>query len=112
MIIRKITHGFVIQTWDTENKEWTGQEFVAGDDVEYECDGLSIDLQTAPLDEYFPFHMVQPKMNIFLLWEQTNYGNPVLVDIFQEYSDIIEAKRKHRRLYPLARTDIEVKRLK
>lgn len=61
MIVNKITHGFVIQSWDTKKKKWINQEFVAGDDVEYECDGISMDLQTAPLDEYLPFHMEQPQ---------------------------------------------------
>jgi len=41
MKINKITTGFVIQTYDTELKQWTGQEFVAGDQTEYEQAGTA-----------------------------------------------------------------------
>lgn len=51
-------------------------------------------------------------MNIFLLWEQTFHGNPILIDIFQDNADAIEAEKEHHRLYPCTRTDIEVRRLK
>ena len=68
MKINKITTGFVIQTFDTETKEYVSQEFVAGDPVEYETlDGESVDavevgMQTAEgLEPYLPFDMVQPK---------------------------------------------------
>lgn len=36
MEIRKITTGFVIQKWDKETGKFLGQEFVAGDEVDYE----------------------------------------------------------------------------
>lgn len=36
MIIKKITTGFVIQTFDTKTKTFIAQEFVAGDDCVYE----------------------------------------------------------------------------
>jgi len=68
MKINKITTGFVIQTFDTETKKYTAQEFVAGDHVEYETlDGSSIDpvevgMQTVEgLEPYLPFDMVQPQ---------------------------------------------------
>lgn len=32
MIINKITHGFVIQSWDTEKKQFVSQEFVGRND--------------------------------------------------------------------------------
>jgi len=37
-IIKKITPGFVIQTYDTDLDVYTGQEFIAGDDsqIDYE----------------------------------------------------------------------------
>lgn len=58
-MIKKITIGFVVQTFDDQGK-CTGQEFVAGDDVTYENsfgDGLD-----KPDEEfYYPLDMVQPK---------------------------------------------------
>lgn len=55
---KKVTVGFVIQTFD-DNQECTNQEFVAGDDVQYEdAEGNSID---PPDNEtYQPFDMVHP----------------------------------------------------
>jgi len=53
---RKITTGFVIQTFNDDNK-CTEQEFVAGDQVDFE------DENGNPIDswnEYQPFDMVQP----------------------------------------------------
>jgi len=58
--MKKITVGFVVQDYN-ENGECTGQEFVAGDQVDWEDDdGEEIN---SPGDEYFsyqPFDMVQP----------------------------------------------------
>lgn len=34
--IKKITTGFVVQEFDTETKQFISQEFIAGDDVEFE----------------------------------------------------------------------------
>lgn len=54
---RKITVGWVVQTFDNNNK-CTEQEFHAGDQVDYEDDeGNSID----EWDEYQSYDMVQPQ---------------------------------------------------
>ena len=73
MIINKITTGFVIQTFDTEKKQYVRQKFIAGDEVTYE-DGTGAEA-VPPTDEemaevnfgpeakeepYLPFNMVQP----------------------------------------------------
>jgi hypothetical protein len=42
MILNKITTGFVIQQYDTETKKFVSQEFIAGDEVEWEQDGDTI----------------------------------------------------------------------
>jgi hypothetical protein len=50
----------VVQTYDTETKKWTGQEFIAGDQVDYEFyngDPANPDDVTG----YLPFDMVQPQ---------------------------------------------------
>ena len=65
MKINKITTGFVIQTYDTELKQWTGQEFVAGDQTEYEVADIGeiIDPDDARPESskpYLPFQMQQP----------------------------------------------------
>ena len=55
--IRKITTGFVIQRWDKKTGKFLGQEFVAGDEVDYEDEfGKSIDDEEP---EYREFEMVQ-----------------------------------------------------
>jgi hypothetical protein len=57
MELRKITYGFVIQKWDAETGKFLGQEFVAGDQVDYENElGEPID-ELEP--EYRQFDMVQ-----------------------------------------------------
>jgi len=72
MLIEKITTGFVIQTFDTENQKFIIQSFVAGGS-EYEIDGAPLTpdqelvagmVNFGPLAEveaYLPFEMVQPK---------------------------------------------------
>lgn len=65
MIVDKITYGFVIQKWDTKKKVWVSQEFVAGDQCEYESPaGKSLDSDTiedeSGKEPYLPFDMVQP----------------------------------------------------
>lgn len=70
MIINKITIGFVIQQFDTEQGKFTSQHFVAGDEVSYE-DGLGNEAQDEmPTPEpYLPFEMKQP--------EDINSCNPI-----------------------------------
>ncbi len=70
MIIKKITTGFVIQTFDTDKQRYTSQTFVAGDVVDYENtdgDALAHDEMeplnfgpTCEKEPYLPFDMVQP----------------------------------------------------
>ena len=66
MIFKKITHGFVIQTFN-DRGIFLSQEFVSGDEVEYE---RAIGISAAPESicstdmplrgsEYQPFNMVQ-----------------------------------------------------
>ena len=62
MKINKISPGYVIQTWDTESKEWIGQEFVAGEPVEYEQAGTNQMLDPGEIwpgtpEPYLPFLM-------------------------------------------------------
>ena len=62
MTYNKITSGFVIQVFNDAG-EALRQEFVAGDEVEYETrDGDPINITDMPKggDEYQPFEMVQP----------------------------------------------------
>jgi len=58
MIVKKITVGFVVQVYDTETNKYTSQEFVAGDQVDFEDEyGKAVDSISA----YLPFEMVQPQ---------------------------------------------------
>jgi hypothetical protein len=70
MIIKKITTGFVIQTFDTKKHAYTGQCFVAGDQVDYEGE-LGNPLSHEEMakykfgpsceeEPYLPFDMLQP----------------------------------------------------
>lgn len=57
-IVKKITVGFVIQEYDTETGEFVSQEFVAGDQVDWEDeDGNAVPEE----DAYLSFEMVQPE---------------------------------------------------
>ena len=65
MILHKITEGFVIQKYDTVKKSWIGQDFVAGDEVEWEdstgtpYNALDDEVEDAA-DDYLSFEMLQP----------------------------------------------------
>ena len=57
-IVKKITVGFVIQEYDTETGKFVSQEFMAGDQVDWEDeDGNAIPKE----DAYLSFEMVQPE---------------------------------------------------
>jgi hypothetical protein len=60
MLVKKITTGFVIQAYDTETRKYTGQEFIAGDQVDWE-DEYGEKLVECSTKEYLPFNMVQPQ---------------------------------------------------
>ena len=58
-MIHKITWGFVVQKFD-DNK-FTSQEFIAGDQVEYETtNGKQVEEEEIEELPYVPFDMVQP----------------------------------------------------
>jgi hypothetical protein len=57
MIVNKVTTGFVVQKFDTDTRAFVSQEFVAGDQVDFEYqDGEAVE----SFDNYLPFDMVQP----------------------------------------------------
>lgn len=57
-IVKKITVGFVVQEYDTETEKFVSQDFVAGDQVDWEDeDGNAIPDEGA----YLSFEMVQPE---------------------------------------------------
>lgn len=61
MKIRKVTPGFVVQTYDTDTGRCVEQAFIAGDEVAYEDEhGDPVDWQEQP-EAYQPLDMVQPK---------------------------------------------------
>ena len=73
MIINKILTGFVIQQYDTDKKQYIGQEFVAGDEAQYE-DPEGNCLSTKKMkkegfgpgavggEPYLSYDMVQPRV--------------------------------------------------
>jgi len=65
MLVNKVTTGFVIQVFDTETGRFVSQEFVAGDDCQYEDkEGNVVDselLKVEGKEAYLPFDMVQPQ---------------------------------------------------
>jgi hypothetical protein len=74
MIINKITTGFVVQVFDTDKGQYILQEFIAGDQVDYEervlgHEGNPLGAKEmakfnfgpeAEKEPYLPFDMVQP----------------------------------------------------
>lgn len=64
MLFVKITHGYVKQTFNDAG-EFLSQEFIAGDEVEYETeDGYGINQDDMPLAgrEYQPFDMANANL--------------------------------------------------
>jgi hypothetical protein len=64
MFINKITTGFVVQVFDTEKQQFVSQEFVAGDQIDYEdADGNPVDsglLKVDGVEASLAFEMKQP----------------------------------------------------
>jgi len=61
-MLKKVTVGFVVQTFDPYAGKFVSQEFVAGDEVTYENEmGDVVD----EWEEYLPFNMVQPEPSGF-----------------------------------------------
>ena len=59
MIIKKITTGFVIQSFDTEKNKFVSQEFIAGDQVDYEDEnGDQVGSAQREKMPYLPFDML------------------------------------------------------
>ena len=65
MLVRKITVGFVVQVFDTEKKRFVSQQFVAGDQCDYEDEkgaaAAKSLLETHGKEAYLHFDMVQPQ---------------------------------------------------
>jgi hypothetical protein len=62
MLITKTTYGFVTQVFDSETKECIGQEFVSGDQIDFEdedCESIYDDVVTDEL--WYPYNMESPK---------------------------------------------------
>lgn len=67
MIIKKIVTGFVIQSFDTETNQFVSQEFIAGDENEYEDEnGKALYSKDFPeiYSIYLPYKMYQPETMI------------------------------------------------
>ena len=64
MLLKKITTGFVVQTYDMDKGAWIDQEFVAGDQCDYEVNGEAVDGDHPffSKEPYLPFEMVQPSI--------------------------------------------------
>jgi len=65
-MLKKVTVGFVIQTFDPKTKKFVSQEFICGDDVSYEDeDGNVVDEDEFKgedgKEDYLPFDMVPPQ---------------------------------------------------
>lgn len=59
---KKVTNGYVIQTFDDEGK-CLDQEFIAEDGCTWE-DEYGEELHEDIEHDYFPFHMVQPESEV------------------------------------------------
>jgi hypothetical protein len=81
MNFNKISHGYVVQTFNDAG-EFISQKFVAGGEVEFETeDGDPINIQNMPLAgrEYHPFDMTQNTVNkakpkFFTFRQNNSYG--------------------------------------
>lgn len=78
MIQKKITCGFVVQSWDTELKKWVAQEFIAGHEVEYEDENgyPLLDYNEEIRNHYLPFEMRNPS-ELDDYPDEEEHGDPV-----------------------------------
>lgn len=83
MIINKVIVGFVTQRFDTETRQFVGQEFVGSDDRQWENEmGEDVDPPDVDGDEpYLNMEMVQP------VTEKFHIGQRVLVTPADDGSD-------------------------
>ena len=58
MLLKKVTIGFVVQTFNMETGKFVSQDFVAGDQVSWETD---LGEPAEDRSEYLNFDMVQPE---------------------------------------------------
>jgi len=62
MIINKITYGFVVQTFDSQTGKCLEQEFIAGDQVDFEDrNGQQVDDDEITDGLHCPFEMKKPE---------------------------------------------------
>ena len=93
MLYYKITHGYVMQKFN-DLGDCVEQEFVAGDEVEYEQDGSPINMIHMPRKghEYHPFNMEQPNdppaMNLAYLKEQIQENVLCILERNQYYGAV------------------------
>lgn len=84
MIVNKITHGYVIQKFDTKINQCVSQEFIAGDECSYENDGEIVNFDDIA-DVYFPYDMVQPDQKIKL----DSVKEQIQIDIMSHFEDCL-----------------------
>lgn len=93
-MLKKITIGFVIQDFD-DNGRCIHQEFIAGDEVNWETeDGEAIEIENQPDNDdwYHPFNMVQPVV-LEPACDSEKWDNPDF-DRTEAYSDFSIDKDK------------------
>lgn len=61
MIVSKIVSGFVVQLFDTETKEFVSQEFIAGDQCDYEVEYGEPITDIDEIMPYLSYEMIQPE---------------------------------------------------
>ena len=101
MLINKITVGWVTQTFDTEQKKFIRQEFLAGDQIDYEdTQGSAVNsnlLIVEGKEVYLTFDMVQPDIRLIELFDldgqprgilKTDADNQFLDSLIKEYSEL------------------------
>ena len=99
--MNKITNGFVIQKY--KDGECTEQEFIAGDECEWEDEGGNI-IDEPSNAEYMPYNMVQPNdinyleqgdlVTILELATNALHNESILsaMDLSDEYAKELQAK--------------------
>jgi len=100
LLINKITTGFVIQVFDTDNKEFISQNFTASDECDYETqDGKPVDSSLLEVDGkeiYLPYDMVHPGIKHIQLFDNASFqigilkttaDDTILDKLFGEYKN-------------------------
>lgn len=87
-LVKKITIGHVEQVYDIDNNRWISQNFIAGDEVDYEDqDGNNLSSDEILNLPYLPFDMASPDEQVLALSDSHDLSIKVVATFQREFTE-------------------------